>query len=58
MHVPLCLEEVQAAGVPFPAAPAVREYSAPPRERLGYSDFAAMIAVLEGLAGRATLTEI
>ena len=50
--VRLCLEEGQAAGVPFPAAAAVREIlSAAMGRGLGESDFAAMIEVLEGTAG-------
>ena len=50
--VRLCLEEGQAAGVPFPSAAAVREIlSAATGRGLGQSDFAAMIEVLEGMAG-------
>jgi 3-hydroxyisobutyrate dehydrogenase-like beta-hydroxyacid dehydrogenase len=51
--VRLCLEEGQAAGVPFPAAAAAREVLTGGMGR-GYADadFAAMIEVLEGLAGR------
>jgi 3-hydroxyisobutyrate dehydrogenase len=49
----LCLEEGQAAGVPFPAAAATREVlSAGMGRSLGDADFAALIEVLEGLAGR------
>ena len=48
-----CLEEGQAAGVPFPAAAAAREVlSAGMGRGHGDADFAAMIEVLEGLAGR------
>jgi 3-hydroxyisobutyrate dehydrogenase-like beta-hydroxyacid dehydrogenase len=51
--VRLCLEEGQAAGVPFPAAAATREVLSAARGRdLGDADFAALIEVLEGLAGR------
>jgi 3-hydroxyisobutyrate dehydrogenase-like beta-hydroxyacid dehydrogenase len=51
--VRLCLEEGQAAGVPFPAAAATREVlSAGMGRGLGDADFAALIEVLEGLAGR------
>jgi len=50
--VRLCLEEGQAAGVPFPAAAAVREVlSAGMGRGLGDADFAALVEVLEGLAG-------
>jgi 3-hydroxyisobutyrate dehydrogenase-like beta-hydroxyacid dehydrogenase len=51
--VRLCLEEGQAAGVPFPAAAVVREYLSAGMAR-GYAeaDFCAVIEVLEGLAGR------
>jgi 3-hydroxyisobutyrate dehydrogenase-like beta-hydroxyacid dehydrogenase len=47
-----CLEEGQAAGVPFPAAAAAREVltAAVGRGR-GQDDFASVIEVLEGLAG-------
>jgi 3-hydroxyisobutyrate dehydrogenase-like beta-hydroxyacid dehydrogenase len=47
-----CLEEGQAAGVPFPAAAVAREVltAAVGRGR-GEDDFAAVIEVLEGLAG-------
>ena len=48
-----CLEEGQAAGVPFPAAAAAREVlSAAVGRGHGDDDFAAVIEVLEGLAGR------
>jgi 3-hydroxyisobutyrate dehydrogenase-like beta-hydroxyacid dehydrogenase len=51
--VRLCLEEGQAAGVPFPAAAAAREVlSAGMGRGHGDDDFAALIEVLEGLAGR------
>jgi 3-hydroxyisobutyrate dehydrogenase-like beta-hydroxyacid dehydrogenase len=51
--VRLCLEEGQAAGVPFPAAAAAREVLTAGMGRgLGEADFAALIDVLEGLAGR------
>jgi 3-hydroxyisobutyrate dehydrogenase-like beta-hydroxyacid dehydrogenase len=51
--VRLCLDEAQAAGVPFPAAAAAREVlSAGMGRGLGDADFAALIEVLEGLAGR------
>jgi 3-hydroxyisobutyrate dehydrogenase len=50
--VRLCLEEGQAAGVPFPAAAAVREVLTAGMGRgLGDADFAAIVEVLEGLAG-------
>jgi len=51
--VRLCLEEGQAAGVPFPAAAQVREVlSAAAGRGYGQDDFAALIEALEGLAGR------
>jgi 3-hydroxyisobutyrate dehydrogenase-like beta-hydroxyacid dehydrogenase len=51
--VRLCLEEGQAAGVPFPSAAAAREVlSAGMGRGLDEADFAALIEVLEGLAGR------
>jgi len=51
--VRLCLEEAQAAGVPFPAASSARDVLAAGIGRdLGDADFAAMIEVLEGYAGR------
>ena len=51
--VRLCLEEGQAAGVPFPAAAAAREVlSAGMGRGLADADFVALIEVLEGLAGR------
>ena len=50
--VRLCLEEGQAAGVPFPAAAAVREaLSAGMGRGLGDADFAALVETVEGLAG-------
>jgi 3-hydroxyisobutyrate dehydrogenase-like beta-hydroxyacid dehydrogenase len=50
--VRLCLEEGQAAGVPFPAAAAVREaLTAGMGRGLGDADFAAMLETVEGLAG-------
>ncbi len=50
--VRLCLEEAQAAGVPFPAAAAARDqYAAAMGRELGGADFAAVLEVLEGLAG-------
>jgi len=51
--VRLCLEEAQAAGVPFPAAAAARDlYVAGMGRGLADADFAAVLEVLEGLAGR------
>jgi 3-hydroxyisobutyrate dehydrogenase-like beta-hydroxyacid dehydrogenase len=50
--VRLCLEEGQAAGVPFPAAAHTREVLTAAMGRgLGDADFAALIEVLEGMAG-------
>jgi 3-hydroxyisobutyrate dehydrogenase len=50
--VRLCLEEGQAAGVPFPAAAAVREaLSAGMGRGLGDADFAAVVETVEGMAG-------
>jgi 3-hydroxyisobutyrate dehydrogenase len=50
--VRLCLDAGQAAGVPFPAAAAVREVlSAAMGRGLGDADFAALLEALEGLAG-------
>ena len=50
--VRLCLEEGQAAGVPFPAAATAREVLTAAMGRdLGDADFAALLEVLEGLAG-------
>jgi 3-hydroxyisobutyrate dehydrogenase-like beta-hydroxyacid dehydrogenase len=49
--VRLCLEEGQAAGVPFPAAADVREVlNAGMGRGLGDADFAALLEVLEALA--------
>jgi 3-hydroxyisobutyrate dehydrogenase-like beta-hydroxyacid dehydrogenase len=49
--VRLCLEEGQAAGVPFPAAAHTRELLTAAMGRgLGDADFAALVEVLEGLA--------
>jgi 3-hydroxyisobutyrate dehydrogenase-like beta-hydroxyacid dehydrogenase len=51
--VRLCLEEGQAAGVPFHSAARAREIlSAGMGRGLGDADFAALVEVLEGLAGR------
>jgi 3-hydroxyisobutyrate dehydrogenase-like beta-hydroxyacid dehydrogenase len=50
--VRLCLEEGQAAGVPFPAAASVREaLTAGLGRGLGDADFAALLEAVEGLAG-------
>jgi 3-hydroxyisobutyrate dehydrogenase-like beta-hydroxyacid dehydrogenase len=50
--VRLCLEEGQAAGVPFPAAAAVREALTAGKGRgHGDDDFAAVVETVEGLAG-------
>ncbi len=50
--VRLCLEEGQAAGVPFPAAAAVREALVAGEGRgLGDADFAAIVEAVEGFAG-------
>ena len=50
--VRLCLEEGQAAGVPFPAAAHTREVLTAAMGRgLGDADFAALVEVLEGMAG-------
>jgi 3-hydroxyisobutyrate dehydrogenase-like beta-hydroxyacid dehydrogenase len=50
--VRLCLESGQAAGVPFPAAADAREVlSAAMGRGLADADFAALLEVLEGLAG-------
>jgi 3-hydroxyisobutyrate dehydrogenase len=50
--VRLCLEEGQAAGVPFPAAAQVREaLTAGMGRGLGDADFAAVLETVEGLAG-------
>jgi 3-hydroxyisobutyrate dehydrogenase-like beta-hydroxyacid dehydrogenase len=51
--VRLCLEESRSAGVPFPAAAEVGELLAAGMGRgLGDVDFAAVLEVVEGLAGR------
>jgi 3-hydroxyisobutyrate dehydrogenase-like beta-hydroxyacid dehydrogenase len=51
--VRLCLEEGQAAGVPFEGAARAREILAGGMGRgLGDADFAALVEVLEGFAGR------
>jgi 3-hydroxyisobutyrate dehydrogenase-like beta-hydroxyacid dehydrogenase len=51
--VRLCLEEAQAAGVPFPVAAATRDLLAAGMGRgLADADFAAVLEVVEGLAGR------
>ena len=51
--VRLCLEEAQAAGVPFPAASHARDLlSATMARGYGDQDFAAIIEAAEGLAGR------
>lgn len=51
--VRLCLEEAQAAGVPFPAATHARDLlSATMGRGHGADDYAAMIEAAEGLAGR------
>jgi len=51
--VRLCLEETQAAGVPFPAAAEARQALAAGMGRgLGDADFAAVLEVFEGFAGR------
>jgi 3-hydroxyisobutyrate dehydrogenase len=50
--VRLCLEEGQAAGVPFPAAAAVREALVAGAGRgLGDADFAAIVEAVESFAG-------
>ena len=51
--VRLCLEEAQAAGVPFPAAASARDALVAAMGRgLGDADFASLLEVFEGLAGR------
>ncbi|HEY1774976.1 MAG TPA: NAD(P)-dependent oxidoreductase [Solirubrobacteraceae bacterium] len=51
--VRLCLEEAQAAGVPFPAAAHARDLLTAAMARgHGDADYAAMIEAAEGLAGR------
>ena len=50
--VRLCLEEAQAAGVPFPFAALTRDLLAATSGRgLGEADFSALVEVLEGAAG-------
>ena len=50
--VRLCIEEGQRAGVPFPAAAAARElYTAALGRGLGDVDFAAVLTVVEAMAG-------
>ena len=50
--VRLCLEEGQAAGVPFPAAAETREVLIAAMGRgLGDADFAALLEVIEAMAG-------
>jgi 3-hydroxyisobutyrate dehydrogenase len=51
--VRLCLEEAQAAGVPFPSAAHARDLlTATSGRGLGERDYAALIEAAEGLAGR------
>jgi 3-hydroxyisobutyrate dehydrogenase-like beta-hydroxyacid dehydrogenase len=51
--VRLCLEEAQAAGVPFPSAAHARDLLIATMARgHGEEDYAAMIEAAEGLAGR------
>jgi 3-hydroxyisobutyrate dehydrogenase-like beta-hydroxyacid dehydrogenase len=51
--VRLCLDEAEAAGVPFPAASDARDVLAAGLGRgLGDADFAALVEVLEGYAGK------
>ena len=51
--VRLCLEEAQAAGVPFPSAAHARDMlSATMARGHGEDDYAAMIEAAEGFAGR------
>jgi 3-hydroxyisobutyrate dehydrogenase-like beta-hydroxyacid dehydrogenase len=51
--VRLCLDEAQAAAVPFPAAARARDVlSAALARRLGEADFAGLLEALEGFAGR------
>ncbi len=55
--VRLCLEEAQAAGVPFPAAAHARDLLAATMGRgTARDDYAALIEAAEGLAGRRRLT--
>ena len=51
--VRLCLEEAQAAGVPFPAAAHARDVLVATVGRgYGEEDYAAIIEAIEGFAGR------
>jgi 3-hydroxyisobutyrate dehydrogenase-like beta-hydroxyacid dehydrogenase len=51
--VRLCLEEAQAAGVPFPAAAHARDLLTATMSRgYGEQDYASLIEAVEGLAGR------
>ena len=51
--VRLCLEEAQAAGIPFPAAAHARDLLAATMGRgHGADDYSALIESAEGLAGR------
>jgi 3-hydroxyisobutyrate dehydrogenase-like beta-hydroxyacid dehydrogenase len=51
--VRLCLEEAQAAGVPFPAAAHARDLLTGSMARgRGEEDYAALIEAVEGLAGQ------
>ena len=52
-----CLEEGQAAGVPFPAAAFAREVLAAAQSAAGHGDddFASVIEVIEGFAGRSAV---
>ena len=51
--VRLCLEEAQAAGIPFPAAAHARDMLAATVGRgHGADDYASLIEAAEGLAGR------
>ena len=51
--VRLCLEEAQAAGIPFPAAAHARDLLTATLGRgHGEDDYAAIIEAAEGLAGR------
>jgi 3-hydroxyisobutyrate dehydrogenase-like beta-hydroxyacid dehydrogenase len=50
--VGICLDESEAAGVPFPAAALARElYNAAMGRGLAEQDFAAVLEAAEGLAG-------
>jgi 3-hydroxyisobutyrate dehydrogenase-like beta-hydroxyacid dehydrogenase len=51
--VRLALDEAEEAGIPFPAAAAARDVLAAGMGRgLGDADFAALVEVLEGYAGK------